>query len=403
MNFRVSKTELLIALYLIPFFTYAVGFKWPLLGVLVYMGRYLVIALMIIKFVLQRNYIFLLREKTFVVTVLFFVTIYLSTIISGENIFNAIQLSMYGLMPFLIFWNYRAVGEKILGGIEIAFSILIILNGIIMLVYPQGIYQTFSSNTETYYYLFGAKNQMVAPVLVGMCFIIENSYQKNKRLTLSAVIKSGICIGEILVGGSGTGLATIIFIVIILAYQNVKKRNINSTLSLCVVPFIFFIVVILRMQNLFSFFIEGILNKSLDLSNRTYIWDAALASFIQNPLIGTGVSESMAGSVDLRLEYTERITFAHNAFLDILLIGGVVAMLFFILIILFTLRNYKKTEMAKTKSIIWGGLVTYLIASVFDIYTGNYCMFLITAYITIKQRANVNRVLVERGVTYATH
>lgn len=228
MNLKVSKTELIIAFCLIPFFTYAIGYKWPLLGILVYIGRYAVLLLMIAKCIMYNRYKYLIGKKVFIACILFYVTIYISTIINGKNISDALQLSMYGILPFLIFGNYHDEVDRILGGINIAFTVLIMLNAIIMLIYPQGIYQTFSSGTVTYYYLFGAKNQMVAPLLVGMCFFIEQAYSKNRRITMSAMLKCFICAGELIVGGSGTGIATIVILVAILFYQYTKEKTLTQ-------------------------------------------------------------------------------------------------------------------------------------------------------------------------------
>lgn len=65
MNLSVNKTELKIALCLIPFFTFAVGFKWPLLGIALNVWRYAVIAVALVLLIYGKKIITLFKDRSF--------------------------------------------------------------------------------------------------------------------------------------------------------------------------------------------------------------------------------------------------------------------------------------------------------------------------------------------------
>lgn len=386
LSLKVSKTELQIAVMLMPFFSFAVGYKWPLLGACVNVGRVCVLGYVSFMFFFRnKKTIKLIKEPVFSFLLLYYVVLGISTVFNSLTIGNAIQLAIYGVTPFLIMTLY--LGKKdvktILGGINLAFLILIVINLFIMICYPEGIYTTYSSATLTKYYLFGAKNQMVAPILIGMCFFVEHAYSKQGRLSLISLIKIGICLIELIIGGSGTGLtmAAIFLGIIILNKRGVRIFQANT--SLIIIVLLFFGVIVFEQQKMFAFIIEDVLHKDLTISNRTYIWRAAIASILAHPWLGSGVSDLLSGNVLVVLSYIEKETFAHNMYLDVMVTGGIIAIAPFLLIILFTKKNYMYVH--SENSFLWWALWLYLIASLFDIYTGNYCMFIIIAYILTKK------------------
>jgi O-antigen ligase len=91
----------------------------------------------------------------------------------------------------------------------------------------------------------------------------------------------------------------------------------------------FFSIVVLRLQNIFSFFIEGVLHKGLSFTGRTDIWDKAIAMILESPFLGYGIAQS--GKV-YRLS-KHKYYHAHNAFLEVMVEGGVFALIAFLLML----------------------------------------------------------------------
>lgn len=172
-----------------------------------------------------------------------------------------------------------------------------------MFAYPDGIYTTYTSGTVTKYCLFGAKNQMVAPLMTALVCFVEYSFRKHDRVTFSTATLYGLCVVEIVKGGSGTGILIVALFIGMSFYQAGKKKNINSTTTLLFVIAVTIGFVVLRVQDWFDFIIVSVLHKLLTLSDRIYVWDAAIDIIKLHPWIGTGVSDSLAGDVLLNLSY----------------------------------------------------------------------------------------------------
>ncbi|WP_395015912.1 O-antigen ligase family protein [Robinsoniella peoriensis] len=388
MHIKIKKDTLKVALLMLPYFTFAVGFKWPLLGLFVQGLRILNLVIILLGIIRRPSALNKVLKSGYIFPmVLLFGTILLSTILNGKDAVNGLQLIICGIVPLLIYMLFieKKEGSRcILEGTTLVFSILIMFNIIIMLFYREGIYSTYSSGVETKYFLFGAKNQMVAPIMTGMFFFVEYSYRTYNRIVKMPLILCVICAVELLIGGSGTGLLILgLFCVIIIMLQH-RKRSVSSNTTIVVVIVATIGIVVFRLQDIFSFIIEGILHKSLTLSNRTYIWDAAFSTLREHWLIGTGVTDSLSGSVFLELSYISKDTFAHNMFLDFMIMGGVISLVAFLWIIWRTKLIYDNSSVVslRGKTFIWWGIVLYMLASIAEIYSGNYCLFIMFAYIS---------------------
>ncbi|WP_423220497.1 O-antigen ligase family protein [Bifidobacterium imperatoris] len=190
-----------------------------------------------------------------------------------------------------------------------------------------------------------------------------------------------ICTLELIIGGSGTGLI-VLFVFIVLCLLELKHRTISPNLSLIVLLASFLGIVVFRIQNIFSFLIVDVLHKSLTLSDRTYIWDSAIESILSHLILGTGITDSLSGNVHLKLSYLVKDIFAHDLYLDYLLMGGVPALCIFICLLI-SVKNSYCYILNRNRTFIWWGIVIYLFASIVEIYTTNFCLFLMFAYMSI--------------------
>lgn len=372
--------SLAVALGVFPFFQNALGLKWQQLGQVMQFSRYIAFSIIVIalirSLVRQGN-----KNQSFVVAqIVFLLCLSISSVVNSSSPYYVLQLSIYGLTPFFlltIFSSQDGVSDSLLGGITLACELGVILNLLLMLAFPDGIYRTVSSNTISAYYLFGAKNQMVAPVITCMFLSIVWSYKKYGAITVRAALICCVCFAELAIGGSGTGMV-IAAVFVVAGIVARRGARIKPDIALLVVALVFFLFVILRVQDLFSVLIVDILHKSLTLSDRTYIWDAAMRSIASHPVFGVGVGSQLTANVHLVLPYLEKDTFAHDTYLDILLMGGVPALISFFSMVFLTRNTYLSIRHVEVyHKLAWLGLTLYLIASVFDIYITNFCMYLL--------------------------
>lgn len=92
-------------------------------------------------------------------------------------------------------------------------------------------------------------------------------------------------------------------------------------------------IVILRLQNLFSYLIVGVLKKDLTFTGRTKMWDSAILLIKRNPILGYGYMSQESETILLGGPHT------HNVLLEQLLRGGIVyAILFATMILLLNVK-----------------------------------------------------------------
>jgi O-antigen ligase len=126
--------------------------------------------------------------------------------------------------------------------------------------------------------------------------------------------------------------------------------NIRNYLLASVILFLCFVV--FRVQYYFAFIIEQLLNRSLDFTYRTGIWDAALIRIRQNPIFGRGYFIEAINPLGTQ-------TSAHNAVLSILLFGGFAALIVLLLILLSTSKKLMRYRNANISMILSTTLFVY--------------------------------------------
>ncbi|MCR5756240.1 MAG: hypothetical protein K6G30_15685 [Acetatifactor sp.] len=168
-------------------------------------------------------------------------------------------------------------------------------------------------------------------------------------------------------------------------------------------------VLFFRIQDLFKWLIVDILGKSLTLSGRIYIWDAALNMLPQKLWFGFGV-----GTYSVHCFFGD-YGYMHNQILQCLMEGGIVTtVLFFIILGLscFYVDKYRGQELVQP---IMAGLVTYSVIMISEVPSSNsyfYIMIALACFCPLlvelqkkvaDERADKNRSMLGKVVTNETH
>jgi O-antigen ligase len=259
---------------------------------------------------------------------LFFVS--LATVVRASN-YWALLNHVATIVTFcmLLELSLRDSPEFTLDMLFYPLTVLILANFVLLLLYPDGI-----CTGGTYYYsynLMGIDN-MLAPVLIPYMFLTAlRSTMLYGDLDLIAYLMIGISALTLLLVWSATGLMglAVALIFLLFFYQRRWQTLFNGVTSMVAGFGLFFSVVLFRLQNLFSFLIEGILHKGLSFTGRTDIWDTAISQFLASPFLGYGYAQS--GKV-YRLK-KGKYYHAHNVFLELLMEGGVFALICFLLML----------------------------------------------------------------------
>jgi O-antigen ligase len=164
------------------------------------------------------------------------------------------------------------------------------------------------------------------------------------------------------------------FVVINRVYSY-KNRPINLKLTISSGIVLQILLVVFRIQERFSAVISVLFGKDTTLSGRTGLWEQALLTIPSHLFWGQGNSSAAGLNGWLTMSFWNPITstlddtyyVAHNQFLEILLNGGLVMLLFFLLAIFFAIRNVRKITDNHIVNIIAGTFFAYLIVMITEV------------------------------------
>ena len=188
-------------------------------------------------------------------------------------------------------------------------------------------------------YFFGFRVAFVYPMLMAIMlgYMLVITYGEQYRLGLYIII--ALTLFAMIFEWVGTGLVTIVFyLVACFAYKRSKKLRDIFTAGRAAIILIVLncLIVFVRIQNVFEFFIVDILGKSLTLTGRTYIWDAAIELIKRNPVWGYGIETH---SVEV---FFGEYKYMHNQILQFLVEGGAVGTLLFTVCMILCCQKLKK-------------------------------------------------------------
>ena len=228
-----------------------------------------------------------------------------------------------------LYFNYKAT-------ISTLFYVLLIwcsINLFLFMRLPDGIMG--SSYYANKIHFLGSKNGFsgyTIPLLV-LAFISNKYKYCNKIIFLFGVL---VALVTAIISDSSTGImsvaALLFFILVMQSHKGGirKYRKYIFALLLLSAGIVFF-----RIQTYFSFFIEGVLGKTVDLTNRTVIWDAAIAKIKESPLIGSGLNQ-YTGSILIGETYY----YSHNMILELLVSSGIVGLFLYLNFIFSAFKKY---------------------------------------------------------------
>ena len=180
-----------------------------------------------------------------------------------------------------------------------------------------------SDNYLGYYYI---------PFLL-IVYICEINNRSKRNIWLCGIV----CILSLIRGWSvGAMLSFVLFVVgmFLITRSMVIRKMCTFFNAIIINVLIFVLLIIFRIHTYFEWFIVGVLHKSMTLSLRTLIWDAAIRNILSNPIIGYGTCKVQVMKINtihvyggIYLQY-----FSHNYLLENMIQGGVLATLALVLV-----------------------------------------------------------------------
>lgn len=252
--------------------------------------------------------------------------------------------------------------------------VLIIGQTISIILFPNGI--LLPAHDMPVYFL-GNDNSTTITMTLGVLLIAYYEIAIKKKITLYSLFVVLLVNLSFLITWSATGIiATIMMdIFIIILHRKIqlpKYFNLKSYIIFALA--IFILIVVLRFQNVFSFFIEGILHKNLSFTGRIYIWDKCFYFIKLHPIFGMGVWEFAVRKMN-----GIGIFHAHCTLLNILLEGGFVGLLAYLNIFRVLWRKIKATHTNTLINIASFSVLIYLTAGLVEVYHDSQMLYIFLA------------------------
>ena len=218
---------------------------------------------------------------------------------------------------------------KILRALTYIFMTYVLINFAVTLLFPDGLVQGI--------YFIGIRTRFTEIVFTLIVLTLIVDWMQNKKLSVRSIICIITGISNLFVSWVATALTGLIIVaaVFVLFYSD-KSLSKKMTISFWTIVslLITLLIVVLRVQNLFSWLIVGILHKNLTFTGRTYIWDGAINLIMKHPFVGVGLGND-GNHVYIRGTYWQ----AHNQWLQLLCDGGLVSLTTFLVILIIASRE----------------------------------------------------------------
>ena len=300
-------------------------------------------------------------DKVIICEILYFVIYIFSTLIHENYGIHILLLNMVRTMNILLISKY-AIEKKpkiFIKGAKHFFEVCILIEFVSIILFPHGLYYV-AGNVNPHYFL-GHRNNTIEYILPSLFFVYADDILNNKKSILSLLMVL-ICIACVFLTWSANSIVAIVLTFVYLLDR--EKGVIQKKFNFCKLFFmsvgLFFSFIVIKIQNLFEWFITGILHKSLTFTGRVIIWDKSLEYIKKSPIIGYGYE-----SMEVKSSKIIHSSSSHNYFLDFLYCGGVLMLSDILAIIYFVSKKlnkeYKNNILNILKNVLIGIFAGYFI------------------------------------------
>ncbi len=359
---RIIENKFLILLLLIPFFI-PLSFKYiPILNV-IYVGlsilRVAIFVILSVAFVwnlLKGN-----GKKKF--HGLFYVAIFellimVSSLLNSESLYNPLKnfITIFSICFIVNYYVNIGKARKFFDILFWMYTVLNVVNLASIIIYKEkGIQTAMYQNDVNLLYFMNIDNGIaLINVLMIYLTIVKVYFSKSKIYWLFLLIPLLSCI---FVDSASGKLITFILLGLILLKKFVNLKLFCFCGS-AVVACCFLIIISNHMplRNVFLDIISEILNRDITLSGRTYLWQKSINMISNKPFLGYG--DSIMDHIEIWGGYYS----AHNFYLEILLDGGIVSFICFLIILIKSCEScikLKNQDISKLSLFVMSTLLIY--------------------------------------------
>lgn len=274
-------------------------------------------------------------------------------------------------------------------------QIYFVLNTVSCFLFRNGLVNDSSLRYPVYF--LGTRNSMGSIIITLMVLNILYSHLLYGKINKKILILNMVGAIAPIYLLSATSIIGIFFVIIFELIDNVAwiQKLINK-LKMIHIYFVgialFLIFEILRLQEIFSFIIQGIFHKTITMSARTYIWDKSIELIRQKSILGYGIYDNSI--LDVKYFIPDN---THSFFFEVMMTGGIIG-LFLVSFIFIILSNEKRIKSEFIKPYYWIKCYMLIImimgtSEATNLYYGFFVFIVIAGYMLMPKH---NRNLVIR-------
>lgn len=326
----------------------------------------LISLVIILTYIIRNSY-----SKFTLAIILFFVMGIISSYLGKYSTIQEFFIRYYKILPIVFFTDMAIKMNKKgwINSLNLVFVILITINFVSMLIYPKGL------NVENYsnFWFFRYDNTHIFYFLPAICLAFIR--QKKWNIIYLMII---ISFQVFYCFSANSVFAYTLLLIYVFIINNFTNRCIlNSRHYVYIFYGLFIIIIILRLQDMFSWLIIEVLNKDLSFTGRTSIWDKIIELIRYNPILGYGYESP---DIISRKLGNAAFTHAHNTILDIVYKGGIISggiFIYIINIISKELNKFKENYIMKIMSVIFLCILIMFLFEAREDKLGLYILFTI--------------------------
>lgn len=255
-----------------------------------------------------------------------------------------------------------------LKGLIYIFSALVYINAVLLILYPEGLWEdpNWVDRGNPTRYLFGNQNQtgFVCFLAIATQCIYTFAYKKGY---FNLILLTIISLVSVLFLGSMTSAIGIFLMMAYMLCNRLFKYPKGWLIAFAVIYTLLFTFIVwygndIEQIKWATAFVEDTLSKDTTFSKRTVIWANAVDWIKESPLVGYGIQNAEWN--DDHLEGSG----AHNLLVMLLLNGGFVFCLSFIYIIIYAVREALTVHSKATTAAVMS-LCVLLVMAFFETYS----------------------------------
>ncbi len=291
------------------------------------------------------------------------------------------------VLMFIMILGFEQNVNKMLKSLSSVFFVYVLLNFILILMYPDGIWRDYvggSMDEVGRFIIGGNRNQMGATLMAAsltgiLCYQKTHSYFSIMSLIVLLSFISVIIIG------SKTSLAGffILFVFIYMKKENYKRFFLKGFIVFYWIwqIFIVFIPTDLSKFQFLKYVIVDFLNKDLTFTFRATIWELSSFMIMKSPIWGYGYQ-----TFDWYKFYISGVN-THNYIYSLLIKGGVIALFVISIVIIIAIKQTMKDK-SKSRLFALMGLLIFFFMMITEVYNDLIIFYVVSLVYSMKYFRN---------------